>query len=67
RLHGSPRTYYSSYTDEYLDAVAARIRRDVDAGREAWCIFDNTASGAATQNALDLVARLDGDPQGEGG
>jgi uncharacterized protein YecE (DUF72 family) len=60
RLHGSPRTYYSSYDDAYLDAVAARIRQDMDAGREAWCIFDNTASGAATQNALDLLARLDG-------
>ncbi len=23
-----------------------------------WCIFDNTASGAATENALDLQARL---------
>lgn len=67
RLHGSPRTYYSSYTDAYLDGVAARIRGDVAAGREAWCIFDNTASGAATQNALDLAARLKGVPLGEAG
>jgi uncharacterized protein YecE (DUF72 family) len=59
RLHGSPRTYYSSYDDAYLDAVAARIRQDVQAGRDAWCIFDNTAAGAATQNALDLLARLE--------
>lgn len=58
RLHGSPRTYYSSYTDEYLDALASRIREDVNAGRETWCIFDNTAAGAAAQNALDLVTRL---------
>lgn len=58
RLHGSPRVYYSSYEDAYLDALAARIRQDVDAGREVWCIFDNTASGAAAQNALDLQARL---------
>ena len=58
RLHGSPRTYYSSYPDEYLDALAERIRRDRAAGREVWCIFDNTASGAATGNALDLLARL---------
>jgi uncharacterized protein YecE (DUF72 family) len=61
RLHGSPRTYYSSYTDAYLDALASRIRRDVDAGREAWCIFDNTAAGEATPNALDLLARLEGE------
>jgi hypothetical protein len=25
---------------------------------EAWCIFDNTASGAAAGQALDLVARF---------
>jgi len=58
RLHGSPRIYYSAYDAEYLDALAARMRVDVDAGREVWCIFDNTAAGAATQNALDLLARL---------
>ncbi len=59
RLHGSPRIYYSAYDADYLDALAARIRVDVDAGREVWCIFDNTAAGAATQNALDLQARLE--------
>jgi uncharacterized protein YecE (DUF72 family) len=60
RLHGSPRIYYSAYDADYLDALAARIRADLHAGRETWCIFDNTAAGAATQNALDLMARLDG-------
>ena len=25
---------------------------------EAWCILDNTTAGAATGQALDLVARL---------
>jgi uncharacterized protein YecE (DUF72 family) len=59
RLHGSPRIYYSGYDVEYLDALAARIRIEVDAGREVWCIFDNTAAGAAAGNALDLVGRLD--------
>ena len=49
RLHGSPRIYYSSYADDYLDQVAAYI-----ATRDAWCIFDNTASGAALGNALTL-------------
>ena len=49
RLHGSPRMYYSSYAGDYLDQVAAYIN-----GRDAWCIFDNTASGAALPNALDL-------------
>lgn len=66
RLHGSPRVYYSAYEPEYLDAVAARVRSDLDAGRETWCILDNTAAGAAAQNALDLMDRLEGAP-GENG
>jgi uncharacterized protein YecE (DUF72 family) len=66
RLHGSPRVYYSSYDDAYLDALADRIRGAVAAGRDAWCIFDNTASGAAAQNALDLQARLAGGTGGTG-
>ncbi|HEX2080471.1 MAG TPA: DUF72 domain-containing protein [Longimicrobium sp.] len=59
RLHGSPRTYYSPYDAAWLDALAARIRGDRAAGRQAWCIFDNTAAGAAARNALDLLARLE--------
>jgi uncharacterized protein YecE (DUF72 family) len=59
RLHGSPRTYYSAYTREYLDALAARIRENEAAGRPVWCIFDNTTLGAATGNALDLLTRLE--------
>ena len=51
RLHGSPRTYHSSYPREYLEQVAARLRAE---RVETWCIFDNTASGAALANALDL-------------
>lgn len=60
RLHGSPRIYYSAYDDAYLAALAARLREHAAAGRRAWCIFDNTAAGAATANALDLLARLPG-------
>ncbi len=56
RLHGSPRVYYSAYDDAYLDALAARV---AGAEGEAWCVFDNTAAGAATRNALDLLARLE--------
>ncbi|MES2742933.1 MAG: DUF72 domain-containing protein [Pseudomonadota bacterium] len=54
RLHGSPHIYYSAYSDAFL----ARLRAELDsaraAGHRAWCIFDNTASGAATGNALAL-------------
>jgi len=51
RLHGSPRIYWSSYTDEYLAALVGAIRRTPRAV-DVWVIFDNTASGAALENAL---------------
>lgn len=53
RLHGSPRMYYSPYADDYLDQVAAHLKHG-----GGWCIFDNTASGAALPNALDLMAKV---------
>ena len=57
RLHGSPRVYYSAYDDAALEALASKLR---SAGRRGivWCIFDNTAAGAATGNALHLRERL---------
>jgi uncharacterized protein YecE (DUF72 family) len=54
RLHGSPVLYRSSYEPARLAAYARSIERDLRDGREVWCIFDNTASSAATGNALDL-------------
>ncbi|HEX2205315.1 MAG TPA: DUF72 domain-containing protein [Longimicrobium sp.] len=62
RLHGSPRVYYSAYGADVLDALAARLRSDEEAGREAWCVFDNTAAGAATADALGLLDRLGAPP-----
>ncbi|MGK5005001.1 DUF72 domain-containing protein [Janthinobacterium sp. LB2P70] len=56
RLHGSPKIYYSDYPADYLAALAAELRNPAYAG--SWCIFDNTAAGAALFNALDLQARL---------
>jgi uncharacterized protein YecE (DUF72 family) len=58
RLHGSPKMYYSSYGEEAITVIASRLQEVTAAGREAWCIFDNTAHGAATSNALDLRSRL---------
>lgn len=55
RLHGSPRRYWSAYDGRDLDNLAAAMRRTE---REAWCIFDNTASGAALENAWELQGRL---------
>ena len=58
RLHGSPRMYYSGYDEEYLDGLAERLRAMAERADDIWCIFDNTALGAATPNALGLVTRL---------
>ena len=54
RLHGAPRMYYSSYGEKSLQALATRLRAVARRNRPAWCIFDNTAHGHATANALRL-------------
>jgi uncharacterized protein YecE (DUF72 family) len=56
RLHGSPITYHSSYSDEFLGELTDRLQGL--ATHPVWCVFDNTARGAATINALQLVDRL---------
>lgn len=53
RLHGAPRTYWSSYQTHDLSRLAGVIRRSAESG-DVWCIFDNTASGAALENAWEL-------------
>lgn len=59
RLHGSPRMYYSAYEPQVLQALAARMRQAQAEGAEVWCIFDNTASGAAAGDALALQRLLE--------
>jgi len=54
RLHGSPRTYYSSYPDEALQTLAQNLTAK-SKQTPVWCIFDNTALGAATSNALKIA------------
>jgi uncharacterized protein YecE (DUF72 family) len=57
RLHGSPKMYYSAYSDESLDHLAdtlANVPRTV----QTWCIFDNTAEGAAIEDAFRLLERI---------
>jgi uncharacterized protein YecE (DUF72 family) len=56
RLHGSPRIYYSSYSGGALQALASQIT-DAPQG-DVWCIFDNTAHGAAIPNAMRLLRNL---------
>ncbi|SDI42044.1 DUF72 domain-containing protein [Variovorax sp. OV700] len=56
RLHGSPRRYWSAYDDALLLRLAVRLRQATERdGAACWCIFDNTASGAAVGNALTLL------------
>jgi uncharacterized protein YecE (DUF72 family) len=54
RLHGTPRVYYSAYSARFLQQLAARISALAQSAT-VWCIFDNTAAGAATANALTLL------------
>ena len=53
RLHGAPKIYYSTYEAEVLGAIAATLAGEAADGLDPWCIFDNTALGFATTNALD--------------
>lgn len=55
RLHGSPRIYHSAYEPARLEQLARELHEAQVAGTQAWCIFDNTASGAALANALTLT------------
>jgi uncharacterized protein YecE (DUF72 family) len=52
RLHGAPRVYYSDYAAGDIARYAQRLTA------QSWCIFDNTALGAATANALALAQAL---------
>jgi uncharacterized protein YecE (DUF72 family) len=53
RWHGSPRMYWSRYDPGWIAARARELAR-WPADADAWCIFDNTAGGAAISNALEL-------------
>jgi len=58
RLHGSPKRYYSAYSAKDLAAIAAKLKQAQRRNVAAWCIFNNTAAGAATQNALALLSLI---------
>jgi uncharacterized protein YecE (DUF72 family) len=57
RLHGSPRMYWSRYSIERIERWAESLRA-LPPSADVWCIFDNTASGSAIENALELVGCL---------
>jgi uncharacterized protein YecE (DUF72 family) len=57
RWHGAPRMYWSAYAQEWLRAKVP-VLREWPAGTQVWCVFDNTASGAATADALVMRTLL---------
>jgi uncharacterized protein YecE (DUF72 family) len=57
RQHGAPRIYFSDYDAAALGALKHRLDAERARGIPTWCIFDNTASGAALGNALALTPR----------
>lgn len=59
RLHGAPRTYYSEYSEAFLKDFAATLQKAKStAHSETWIIFDNTALGHGTDNAVTLKKLL---------
>ena len=57
RLHGTPKVYYSNYDAAYLETLVATMTAAARRA-ETWCVFDNTADGWATVNALDVLGRV---------
>jgi uncharacterized protein YecE (DUF72 family) len=57
RLHGSPRRYYSAYSEDFLNPLLKQLK-SLASTAQLWCVFDNTASGSAIRNALDLATRV---------
>jgi uncharacterized protein YecE (DUF72 family) len=57
RLHGAPRKYWSRYEPDTLARLADALR-GTPTRVDVWCIFDNTASGAALENAWDLASTV---------
>ena len=54
RLHGSPMIYRSAYAPEFLEKLATSVQNNPQRSVPTWCIFDNTAEGAAMGNVLEF-------------
>lgn len=64
RWHGSPRIYWSAYDTAALRELADVLLTTENAGQTAWCIFDNTAMGCATTDAMRLQELIKTDRSG---
>lgn len=60
RLHGTPDTYRSPYRGDGLETWEERVRRAAADAGEVFCVFDNTAEGEGTADALTIRERLGG-------
>ena len=49
--------YWSRYDEHAIPRLAASIG-SMSSAEQVWCVFDNTASGAAIENAWELRQRL---------
>ncbi len=58
RLHGHTQTYVSSYDTASLDTWAGRVCGWLNEQRQVHVYFDNSAAGAAPQDALRLLERI---------
>lgn len=59
RWHGSPQVYYSAYDLHNLQRLADQALAYSRLVPDVWCIFDNTAAGAAQPDAQTLMQLLD--------
>lgn len=59
RWHGSPRIYYSDYDAAALASLKKTLNESFRRDVPTWCIFDNTALGAALGNALALARSVE--------
>jgi len=48
--------YWSRYDENAIATLAGTFRKTT--AEQVWCVFDNTASGAAIENACELRERL---------
>jgi uncharacterized protein YecE (DUF72 family) len=60
RWHGSPRMYYSDYSEAALQTLARSVRAPAPRGASRLVIFDNTTHAFATANAARLSQILAG-------
>lgn len=59
RWHGSPQIYFSDYDAAALSSLKKKLDESHQRNVPTWCIFDNTARGAALGNALALSSSFE--------